>query len=95
LAKARTRYLRNRQPSLVTGFHQLPLVTAGGLQDNQRRLELLEACHKLRHLVWSVLEAFNRRIFKMTESDIEMILRDVHTDKEFCLAHNMLSSPDK
>jgi hypothetical protein len=87
LAKARTRYLRNRQLSLVASFHQQPLVAAGGLQDNQRWLKLLEACHELGHWLGGVLEALNRRVFKMTKSDVEVILRDVHTDKEFCLVH--------
>jgi hypothetical protein len=87
LAKARTRYLRNRQLSLVASFHQQPLVAAGRLQDNQRWLKLLEACYELGHWLGGVLEALNRRVFKMTKSDVEVILRDVHTDKEFCLVH--------
>jgi hypothetical protein len=55
--------------------------------DSRTISELLEARHELGHRVGSVLEALNRRVFKITKSHIEMMLRDIYADKEFCLVH--------
>jgi len=70
----------NWQPSLVAGFHQQLLIAAGGLKDNQCRPKLLEARHELCHLIGGVLDVLHRRIFAVTKSNIEMILRDVNAD---------------